>query len=63
MVSSLEDVSILRIMGREGTEAAAAAAAFEAVLLETGIRGEKLPGALGWGRGCCIVSTERNLET
>lgn len=63
MVSSLSDVSILRIIGREEEEEYAAAAAATLGIgivmllleLEAGIRGEKLPGALCWERDCCII--------
>ncbi len=71
MVSSVDEVSILRIMGREGAAAAAALEVLEvlevleeleelvtweeALAMEPGTRGEKLPGALCWGRDCCIV--------
>lgn len=63
IVSSLDADSTLRIWGRYGRveEEAAAAAAVEAeedMEVETlPGRGEKLPGALCWGRNGCIVLT------
>ena len=74
--SSVEEVSIFRIMGRVGMLAAAlaAAAALEEParsevddglpLMEPGTRGEKLPGARCCGRdGCIVLSAVSNVES